>query len=154
MLSQLGTTAVRHAKVAGINAAGGYAMFPGCLGSAITKMFDFEVGATGLTEFMAGRAGIKTVVGGMTSKTKADYFPGALPIRVKLVVEKETQRLIGGQIVGGEEVTQRVNALSFAIQKQMNVRELAKADTCYAPPANETWEPMVLAAEIALRKLR
>jgi NADH oxidase (H2O2-forming) len=73
---------------------------------------------------------------------------------VKLVVEKETERLIGGQIVGGEEVTQRVNALSFAIQKQMSVRELAKADTCYAPPANETWEPMVLAAEVALRKLR
>jgi NADPH-dependent 2,4-dienoyl-CoA reductase/sulfur reductase-like enzyme len=117
-------------------------------------MFDFEVGATGLTEFMAGRAGIKTVVGGMTSKTKADYFPGALPIRVKLVVEKESQRLIGGQIIGGEEVTQRINALSFAIQKQMTVRELVKADTCYAPPANETWEPMVLAAETALRKLR
>jgi len=153
-LSQLGTTAVRQAKVAGVNAAGGYAIFPGCLGSAVTKLFDLEIGVTGLTEFMAGRAGIKTVVGSITSKTKADYFPGALPIRVKLVVEKESQRLIGGQIIGGEEVTQRINALSFAIQKQMSVRELAKADTCYAPPVNETWEPMVLAAETALRKLR
>ena len=68
--------------------------------------------------------------------------------------EKETRRIIGGQIVGGEEVTQRVNALSFAIQKQMTVFELAKADTCYAPPLNETWEPMVLAAEIAIRRLK
>ena len=57
-------------------------------------------------------------------------------------------------MIGGEQVTQRVNALSFAIQKQMTVRDLAKADTAYAPPLNETWEPMVLAAEIALRKLR
>ena len=57
-------------------------------------------------------------------------------------------------MIGGEEVTQRVNALSFVIQKEMIVRELAKADTCYAPPLNETWEPMVLAAEIAIRKLR
>ena len=153
-LSQLGTTAVRQAKVAGVNAAGGYAIFPGCLGSAVTKLFDLEIGVTGLTEFMAGRVGIKTVVGNISSKTRADYFPGALPIRVKLVVEKESQRLIGGQIIGGEEVTQRINALSFAIQKQMSVRELAKADTCYAPPVNETWEPMVLAAEAALRKLR
>jgi len=153
-LSQLGTTAVRQAKVAGVNAAGGYAIFPGCLGSAVTKLFDLEIGVTGLTEFMAGRVGIKTVVGNISSKTRADYFPGALPIRVKLVVEKETERLIGGQIIGGEEVTQRINALSFAIQKQMSVRELAKADTCYAPPVNETWEPMVLAAEAALRKLR
>jgi len=154
VLSQLGTTAVRHAKVAGTNAAGGYAMFPGCLGSAVTRLFDSEVGATGLTEFMAGRAGIKTVVGSITSKTKADYYPGALPIKVKIVVEKETEMIIGGQIIGGEEVTQRINALSFAIQKQMTVRELVKADTCYAPPLNETWEPMVLAAETALRRLR
>ncbi|NIR87007.1 FAD-dependent oxidoreductase [Candidatus Bathyarchaeota archaeon] len=154
VLSQLGTTAVRQAKVAGINAAGGYAMFPGCLGSAVTRLFDFEVGATGLTEFMAGRAGIKTAVGSITSKTKADYYPGALPIKVKIVVEKETEMIIGGQIIGGEEVTQRINALSFAIQKQMTVRELVKADTCYAPPLNETWEPMVLAAETALRRLR
>ena len=153
-LSQLGTTAVRQAKVAGVNAAGGYAIFPGCLGSAVTKLFELEIGVTGLTEFMAGRVGIKTVVGNISSKTRADYFPGALPIRVKLVVEKETEMLIGGQIIGGEEVTQRINALSFAIQKQMTVRELAKADTCYAPPVNETWEPMVLAAEAALRKLR
>ena len=58
------------------------------------------------------------------------------------------------QIIGGEEVTQRINALSFAIQKHMTVRELAKADTAYAPPLCETWEPIVLAAEIALRKLR
>jgi NADH oxidase (H2O2-forming) len=153
-LSQLGTTAVRQAKVAGVNSAGGYAIFPGCLGSAVTKLFDLEIGVTGLTEFMAGRVGIKTVVGNISSKTRPDYFPGALPIRVKLVVEKESERLIGGQIIGGEEVTQRINALSFAIQKQMTVRELAKADTCYAPPLNETWEPIVLAAEAALRKLR
>ena len=72
---------------------------------------------------------------------------------MKIVVEKESQRVVGGQIIAGEAVTQRVNALSFAIQKQMTVRELAKADTAYAPPLNETWEPMVLAAEMALRKL-
>jgi NADH oxidase (H2O2-forming) len=154
VLSQLGTTAVRQAKVAGINAAGGYAIFLGCLGSAVTKLFDMEIGATGLTEFMAGRVGIKIVVGSITSKTRPDYYPGGKSIRIKLVVEKETERLIGGQIIGGEEVTQRINALSFAIQKQMTVRELVKADTCYAPPLNETWEPMVLAAETALRKLR
>jgi len=153
-LVQLGTVAVRHGKVAGINAAGGYALFSGVLGSGVTKFFDMEIGATGLNEFFAKRNGIATVAGALSSKTKADYYPGALPIRVKLVVEKESQRIIGGQIVGSEEVTQRINALSFAIQMHMTVRELAKADTAYAPPLSETWEPMVLAAEIALRKLR
>jgi len=152
--AQLGTIAVRQGKVAGTNAGGGYALFPGILASAVTRLFETEAGVTGLTEAAAQRAGIEVVTGAISSKTKADYYPNALPIKVKLVVEKESQRIIGAQIVGGEEVTQRINALSFAIQKGMTVRELAKADTAYAPPLNETWEPMVLAAEMVLMKLR
>jgi len=151
---QLGTVAVRHGKVAGINAAGGYAQFTGVLGSAVTKLFDTQVGVTGLTEFFARRWGIETVTGTITSKTRADYYPGAKPIKVKLIAEKESQQIIGAQIIGGEEVTQRINALSFAIQKHMTLRELTKVDTAYAPPLCETWEPMVLAAEMALMKLR
>ena len=153
-VQQLGTVAVRQGKVAGINAAGGYATFPGVIGSAVTELYDMQIGATGLTETAAKRAGIDVITGTITSKTRADYYPGALPIRVKLVVEKESQRVIGVQVIGGEEVTQRINAVSFAIQKQMTVRELAKADTAYAPPLNETWEPLVLAAEMVLMKLR
>jgi len=153
-LCQLGTAGVRQAKVAGANAAGGYAVFHGVLGSAVTKFFEMEIGVTGLTEFFAKRAGLETVVGAISSKTRPEYYPGGLSIKIKLVVDKESQRIVGAQIIGGEEVTQRINALSFAIQKEMSVRELAKADTAYAPPLNETWEPMVLAAEIVLRKLR
>lgn len=153
-LPQLGTVAVRHGKVAGINAAGGYSAFPGVLGSAATKFFDTEIGVTGLTEFFAKRAGIETVTGTISGKTRAQYYPGALPIKVKVVVEKEMERVIGAQIVGGEDVTQRINALSIGIQKQMTMRELAKSDTCYAPPLCETWELMALAAEAAIIKLR
>ncbi|MEM3626796.1 MAG: FAD-dependent oxidoreductase [Candidatus Bathyarchaeia archaeon] len=153
-VQQLGTVAVRHGKVAGINAAGGYAIFTGVLGSAVTQLYDTQVGVTGLTEAAAQRARIETVTGTITSKTRADYYPGARPIKVKLVAEKESQRIIGAQIIGGEEVTQRINAVSFAIQKQMTVRELVKADTAYAPPLCETWEPLVLAAEMILMKIR
>jgi NADH oxidase (H2O2-forming) len=153
-VAQFGTVAVRQGKVAGINAAGGYALFTGVLGSAVSRLYDTDAGVTGLTEAFAQKSGIETVTGTITSKTKAEYYPGALPIKVKLVVEKESQRIIGAQIIGGEEVTQRINAISFAIQKQTTVRELAKADTAYAPPLCETWEPLVLAAEMVLMKLR
>jgi len=152
--AQLGTIAVRQGKVAGTNAAGDYALFSGVLASAVTRLFEVEAGVTGLTEASATRNRIEVVTGAISSKTKADYYPTAKPIKVKLVVEKESQRLVGAQIIGGEEVTQRINALSFAIQKQMTVRELAKADTAYAPPLCETWEPMVMAAEMVLMKLR
>ena len=154
MCAQLGTIAVRQGKVAGANAAGDYALFTGILASAVTRLFEVEAGVTGLTENAAARNRIEVITGAISSKTKADYYPTAKPIKVKLVVEKESQRIIGAQIIGGEEVTQRINALSFAIQKQMTVRELAKADTAYAPPLCETWEPMVLAAEMVLMRLR
>jgi len=152
--AQLGTIAVREGKVAGTNAGGNYSQFNGVLASAVTKLFEIEAGNTGLTETSAARNRIEVITGTITSKTRADYFPGAKSIKIKLVVEKESQRIIGGQIVGGEEVTQRINCLSFAIQKGMTVRELSKTDTAYAPPLNETWEPMVLAAEMVLMKLR
>ncbi|MCW4028282.1 MAG: FAD-dependent oxidoreductase [Candidatus Bathyarchaeota archaeon] len=152
--AQLGTVAVREGKVAGANAGGGYSLFPGVIASAVTRLFEVEAGNTGLTEASAARNGIEVVTGAISSKTRADYYPDAKPIKIKLVVEKESQRIVGGQVVGGEEVTQRINCLSFAIQLGMTVRELAKADTAYAPPLNETWEPMVLAAEMVLMKLR
>jgi NADPH-dependent 2,4-dienoyl-CoA reductase/sulfur reductase-like enzyme len=152
--AQLGTVAVREGKVAGANAAGDYSLFGRVLAPAVTRLFDIEAGNTGLTETAAARNRMEVVTGAISSKTRADYFPGAKPIKIKLVVEKESQRIIGAQVVGGEEVTQRINCLSFAIQKGMTVRELAKADTAYAPPLCETWEPMVLAAEMVLMKLR
>jgi len=152
-LPQLGTVAVKQGKVAGTNAAGGYAIFPGALGSAVTKFFDTEIGITGLNEFFAKRAGLDVVSAAISGKTRAQYYPGAQPIKVKIVVEKEMERVIGAQIIGGEEVTQRINAISMSIQKQITVRELAKSDTCYAPPLCETWELMALAAEAAVIKI-
>jgi NADH oxidase (H2O2-forming) len=152
--SQLGTTAVRQGKVAGTNAAGGYGIFPGVLGSSVTKIFDFEIGSTGYTDLQARRLGYKTVSGSINSKTRAEYFPGGEDIRVKLIVERDLQRVIGGQIIAGEEVTQRVNMLSTAIQNQMSVTALSKTDCCYAPPLNVTIEPVTLAAEVAISRLR
>jgi NADH oxidase (H2O2-forming) len=153
-LPQLGTVAVRQGKIAGINAAGGYSLFRGALGSAVSRLFDIDCGWTGLTETAAQKARFEVVTGTIASRTRADYYPGSLPIKVKLVVEKESQRIVGAQIIGGEEVTQRINAISLAIQRRMSARDLAKADTAYAPPLCETWEPFVLAAEIVLMKLR
>ncbi|MEM2321035.1 MAG: FAD-dependent oxidoreductase [Candidatus Bathyarchaeia archaeon] len=153
-VSQLGTTAVRQARVAGVNAAGGYAVFPGVLGAAVTRLFDLEIGAVGLTEAFAERAGIDTVSMILSGKTKASYYPGALPITVKLTVDKETEKVIGAQILGGEGVAPRINALSYAIMKEITLRELAKAETCYAPPLSETWDPITLTAQALIRKIK
>jgi NADH oxidase (H2O2-forming) len=151
-LSLLGTTAERQGKIAGINAAGGYATFPGVLHSVVSSMFNFEIGATGFTEQYAQQNGWETTAGTITAKTRAEYFPGGKPITIKVVAENDLGKIIGGQIIGGEEVTQRVNLLSVAIQNQMSVSELAKADTCYAPSVCSPWEPVILAAETTMMR--
>jgi NADH oxidase (H2O2-forming) len=152
-LPLLGATAVRQGRVAGVNVAGGYSTYPGALSSVVSQMFDFEVGATGLTELQARRYGLDTATGKIRGFTRASYYPDAKPITAKVILERESKRIIGGQIVAGEEVTQRINALSLAIQKNMCGYELVKADTCYAPSVCEASEPMVLAADMALRRL-
>ncbi len=153
-LYQLGTNAVRQGIAAGINAAGGYASNPRVICSAVSKIFDFELGAVGLSEYQAAKVGFQTVSASITGRTRAPYFPGGKEIRVKIIAEPTLEKVMGAQIVGGEEVAQRINMLSVAIQKEMTVLELSVADTSYAPPLAETLEPVALAAEIASKRIK
>jgi len=153
-LYQLGTNAVRQGTTAGINAAGGYVANPRVICSAVSKIFDFELGAVGLSEYQAAKVGFQTVSASITGRTRASYFPGGKEIKVKIIAEPILGRVMGAQIVGGEAVAQRVNMLSVAIQKEMTALELSAADTSYAPPVAETVEPVATAAEIVAKKIR
>ncbi|AIF69925.1 NADH oxidase [Palaeococcus pacificus DY20341] len=154
MLSQLGTTAVRMAKVAAINALGGEEKFRPVFNTAITELFDLEIGTFGMTQERAKREGIDIVVGKFKGSTKPEYFPGGKPITVKAIFRKEDKRLIGAQIVGGERVWGRIMALSFAAQKGATVEDIAYGETAYAPPISPTIDPITVAAEMALRKFK
>ena len=153
-LYQLGTNAVRQGTTAGVNAAGGYASNPRVICSAVSKIFDFELGAVGLSEYQAAKVGFQTVSASITGRTRAAYFPGGKEVRVKIIAEPILGRVMGAQLVGGEAVAQRVNMLSVAIQKEMTALELSAADTSYAPPVAETVEPVATAAEIVSKKIR
>ena len=153
-LYQLGTNAVRQGTTAGVNAAGGYAANPRVICSAVSKIFDFELGAVGLSEFQAAKVGFKTLSATITGRTRAHYFPGGKEVKVKIVAEPILGRVMGAQIIGGEAVAQRINMLSVAIQKEMTALELSTADTSYAPPLAETVEPIATAAEIVAKKIR
>ena len=153
-LYQLGTNAVRQGTTAGVNATGGYVANPRVICSAVSKIFDFELGAVGLSEYQAAKVGFQTVSASITGRTRAAYFPGGKEIKVKIIAEPILGRVMGAQIVGGEDVAQRVNMLSVAIQKEMTALELSAADTSYAPPVAETVEPVATAAEIVAKKIR
>lgn len=145
----LGTHANKQGRVAGINIGGGYATFPGVIGTAITKVCDLEVARTGLSEREAEEAGYRFVTASVDSTTRAGYFPGAKPIRLKLLAEKRTGQLLGAQIVGREEAAKRIDVLAAAIWNEMGVDEILSLDLAYAPPFAPVWDPVLIAARKA-----
>jgi NADPH-dependent 2,4-dienoyl-CoA reductase/sulfur reductase-like enzyme len=149
MVVALGTHANKQGRVVGINLGGGYATFPGVIGTAVTKVCDLEVARTGLSEAEAEAAGYRYVTAHVDSTTKAGYFPGAKPVRVKLLAEKRSGRLLGGQIVGREGAAKRIDVLATAIWNEMSVDEVLGLDLSYAPPFSPVWDPVLIAARKA-----
>ncbi len=145
----LGTHANKEGRTAGINLGGGYATFPGVLGTAVTKICDVEVGRTGLGEAEAEAAGFEAVSVSVDSTTRAGYYPGARPIRTKLVAERGSGRLLGAQIVGEEGAAKRIDVLATALWHETTVSELLNVDLSYAPPFSPLWDPVLIAARKA-----
>src|SRR4051812_34375275 len=144
-----GTHANKQGRVAGINIGGGYATFPGVIGTAVTKVCDLEVARTGLSMKEADAAGYRYVTAHVDSTTRAGYFPGAKPIRVKLLAEKRTGRLLGAQVVGREGAAKRIDVFATAIWNEMTVDEVLSLDLSYAPPFAPVWDPVLIAARKA-----
>jgi NADPH-dependent 2,4-dienoyl-CoA reductase/sulfur reductase-like enzyme len=149
----LGTVANKQGRVAGINMAGGYATFPGVAGAAVTKVCAMEIGHTGANEAQAEEAGFSYVAARVEGTTRAGYYPGAGPITVKLLVERASGRLLGGQVIGPEGAAKRIDVLTTAITARMTIDDLIGLDLAYAPPFATVWDPLQVAARQALRLL-
>ena len=150
----LGSSAVRQGKIAGINAIGGSKTFPGVLISTVTKIFDLEIGAVGLTETMAKKAGINPVKQKIVGETRAHYYPGGTKTKVKLLADQKNSKIIGAQIVGGEGVAQTINTIATALQKNATASDLENIDTCYSPPLSDYIPPWSNASELIIKRLR
>lgn len=145
----LGTHANKHGRVIGTNLGGGYATFPGVVGTAVTKVCDLEVGRTGLLEAEAGVAGFAAVSVTVQSTTRAGYFPDSTPITVKMIAERGTGRLLGVQLVGRAGTAKRIDVCAVAVWNEMTAAELVGMDLGYAPPFSPVWDPVLVAARKA-----
>ncbi|MFB9235388.1 FAD-dependent oxidoreductase [Plantactinospora siamensis] len=146
----LGTHANKQGRVAGLNIGGGYATFPGVIGTAVTRVCDLEVARTGLLEREAEDAGYQYVSTRIESTNRAGYFPGAKSMTVKLIAERRSGQLLGAQIVGRSEAAKRIDALAVALWNYMTVDEMAGLDLGYAPPYAPVWDPVLIAARKAV----
>jgi NADPH-dependent 2,4-dienoyl-CoA reductase/sulfur reductase-like enzyme len=142
----LGTIANKQGRVCGINIGGGYATFPGVLGTAVTKVCGVEVARTGLSEAELEPLGLHWEQAVVESTTKAGYFPGAEPMKVKVLAERRSGRLLGAQIVGREGSAKRIDVFATALWNRMTVAEMVNMDLSYAPPVSPVWDPVLIGA--------
>lgn len=142
----LGTLANKTGLVAGSNIAGEKSVFPGGVGTAVCKICSYEVARTGLLEKDLKKMEIEYVTATTTSKTRAHYYPNAKDITVKLIAEKNSGRLLGGQIIGEEGAAKRIDVLATALTHNLTIQNIIDLDLSYAPPFSPVWDPVQTAA--------
>jgi NADPH-dependent 2,4-dienoyl-CoA reductase/sulfur reductase-like enzyme len=147
----LGTTANKQGRVAGENAAGGRARFPGVVGTLVTQVFELEIGKTGLSVEQARGYGFAAASVGITTMSRAKYF-GGKPLLAKIVWDKASGRLLGCQIAGQDGAAKRVDAAAVALQARTKVADLLYLDLGYAPPFEGVWEALLIAANEAMKQ--
>ncbi len=149
----LGSTANKQGRVAAINVCGGDDTFPGVMGSTVCRVFDYCVGRTGLTEAQARalRHDVVTVLA--PAPDRAHYMPEAGMLLLKLVVDRDSRRLLGVQVAGPGAGDKRIDVAAVAIASGWTVDQLAGADLCYAPPYSPAMDNLITAANIARNKL-
>ena len=142
----LGTIANRQGRVAGLNIGGVDEVFPGVLGTAITKVHDLEVSRTGVTEAQARNAGIDVAVATFEATTMAGNWPASTSMRVRALADRATRWIIGAQIIGGPTAAKRIDTIAMAIWNGMTVDAMVNVDLSYAPPFSGAWDPVAVAA--------
>ncbi|MFD9217657.1 FAD-dependent oxidoreductase [Streptomyces sp. NPDC059544] len=145
----LGTHANKHGQIIGAGVGGGYATFPGVVGTAVSKVCDLEIARTGLLEKEALAVGLRFVTVTVESTSRAGYYPDAAPMTVKMLAERRTGRLLGVQIVGREGAGKRVDIAAVALTAGMTVERMTALDLGYAPPFSPVWDPVLVAARKA-----
>ena len=143
----LGDIANKQGRVAGQNIGGLKAEFPGIVGAQSFKVFDLEVGTTGLTEKEAIKYGFQPVSALIQGLPVGRPMSQGEKLILKLVADKTTGKLIGGQCIGEKGAIQRIFALSVALWSGLSISEVGYLDFPYAPNFGGAWDAIHVAAQ-------
>ncbi len=137
----LGSTANKTGRVVGENVVGGHQTFPGIAGTSIYRFFELTVAQTGLGEAEARAHGLKPITYEMSSEDRP-LFMGGREMNIKLIVEENTLRLLGAQIVGFDGVDKRIDVVATAISFGAKLDDLTSLDLAYTPVFNTSTDPL------------
>ncbi len=135
------------------NVTGKHVELPGIANTAVFKVLDMEVAATGLRGNDAVEAGFEPVEIVIQSRSRAHAHPGNQTIHICMLGDRKTGRLLGAQMVGREGAAHRINAVAVALHAGMTVADFVQCDMAYAPPFSPVWDPLLTASNQLLKKL-
>ena len=144
----MGSTANRQGRVIGTNITGGNDTHPGVLNTAVCKMFDWSLGATGLSERVAKQLGYDTITAIVPGPDITHFMPGKKLIMTRLVADRKTRKILGVQIVGPGKVDKRIDTMAAALSFGVTADQLANIDLSYAPPLSSAMENLTNAANV------
>lgn len=153
MYLPLGHIANKTGWNAGENMAGERTEFPGSVRTVGVKIFDLEAASVGLRAKEAETCRFRVITESIMAYSRSRSYPGSKPVFIKFVMDKQSKRLIGADLVAEEGAAMRANILSVAIQNKMTVGDIARLDLLYSPPFSPVWDPILVAANRALKKL-
>ena len=144
----------RQGRIAADSIAGRAVAYRGTLGASVLKVFDYTAAQCGNNErqLQARNANYDKIY--IHSGSHAGYYPGAMPLSLKLLFDKETGKILGAQAVGMEGVEKRIDVIATAMQGGMTVYDLEHLELTYAPPYSSAKDPVNMAGFVAAGLLR
>ena len=149
----MGSTANKHGRVIGENLCGAGVKFGGVLGTAAVKLFEMQVGRTGLNERQGAAAGFECVSVTVAGYDRPHYMKAARKVLLKLTADAVSRQLLGMQAWGEGEVVKRVDVAAMALSLGATVDKLFDADLAYSPPFNSPIDMLAVAANKLTAKL-
>lgn len=150
MISYLAGPANKQARILADNLVKGHLKhYTGSINTAIAKVFDLTVASTGASGKLLNKMGIPHIDSTIHTSSHAGYYPGALPLSIKISFSPKDGILLGAQIVGFDGVDKRIDLFSRAIQSGETVYDLTTIEHAYAPPYSSAKDPVNVAGMVA-----
>lgn len=149
-LNYLAGPANRQARIVADNMVfGNTEQYEGSAGTSVAKVFDLTVAATGLPAKRLRQMGMECLSATIHPNSHAGYYPGALPMSIKVTFSPDGGKLLGAQIVGYEGVDKRIDEFALVIKNGGTIYDLQSIEHAYAPPFSSAKDPVALAGYVA-----
>jgi NADH oxidase (H2O2-forming) len=140
MVSALASTALLQSHVVTDNILGVPSQIIEFINPTVTMLAGLQIGSVGLTSHAADKEGLDYRSATSMGKSHSRYFPGWKELNFKFLAKDD--KLIGAQIIGEEDIKERINLLTLIIKEKIEIKQILRTERAYTPPLALLTDPM------------